>query len=179
MYHALMDAVARLIGSGIALAGTLSQLAVIAATIPGWSECLCVTGHPNLQAVVNVWRPFIDNKGADGDRAGREPLCPAPRGWHGRRDLAAAPLPDGYDPHAYGERSLYACVRVARDGEVREVRMLRGTGQAARDRSLVGTIRRSWRFGPDSEDMRPFSWQRVKLSSGPGSAMIYDPPILE
>jgi hypothetical protein len=176
-----MDTIARLLGSGTAAAGTLFQLAVIAATLPQWPECasgLCLGGYREWRVVVDVWRPFVDNAG-DGDRAEREPQCPAPGGRQGHRDLAAAPLPDGYDPHAYGERSLFACVLVAWDGTVREVRMLRGTGQAARDRSLVGTIRRSWRFGPDAEDPRPLSWQRVKLSSGMGGAAIYDPPVLE
>jgi len=172
-----MDMIARLFGSGIAAAGTLSQLAVIAATLPQWSECLCAISDPGLTVVVNVWRPFIDNNGEGRVRAGAEPRCPAPRGRDGRHGLAAAPLPDGFDPHAYGTRTLYACVLVAGDGDVRAVRMLRGTGQTARDLSLVETIRAGWQFGPDDEDWRPSSWQRVKLS--PGGAMVYDPPVLE
>lgn len=177
-----MDLVARLLGYGSAAAGTLFQLAVIAATVPQWPECsngLCFVSNPGLRVEVNVWRPFIDNVGDGAAQPEREPRCPAPRGRDDRHGLAAAPLPDGYDPHAWGERSILACVLVARDGEVREVRMLRGTGRAALDRSVVGTIRRSWRFGPDAEDSRPFSWQRVKLSSGSGGGMIYDPPIME
>lgn len=182
IYHTFMDTAARLLGSGIAAAGTLFQLAIIAATVPQWPECsygLCVGGHPSFLPSVNSWHPFIDNDADGSAPAGRRPRCPAPRGRDGRHDLAAAPLPDDYDPYAYEERAVYACVLVARDGGVLAVRMLRGTGEAARDFSLVRTIRRSWRFGPEHEDPSLLSWQRVRLNSGPGGGTIYDPPVLE
>lgn len=177
-----MTDASRIVASVTAAGGTLLQLAVIAATIPQWPECfngLCMGDYPILRVSVDVWRPFIDNSGSDGAAVEREPRCPSPRGWEGGYGLAAAPLPDGYDPHAYGERTLFACVLVTRYGEVREVRMLRGTGWTYRDRSLLETIRGAWRFRVDAADPRPLSWQRVRLNSGPGGASIYDPPILE
>jgi hypothetical protein len=166
-----MEAIARLFGSGTAAAGTLLQLAVIAATVPQWPECAnssCLGGHGHRTVITDVWRPFIDNV-YDGEAAAEQrPRCPAPIGRDGRHGIAAAPLPDGYDPHAYNEKAIYACVLVTRYGQVREVRMLRGTGRMSRDRSLVETIGATWRFVADSADPRPLSWQRVRLSSRPG-----------
>jgi hypothetical protein len=164
-------------GYAVAVAGTLAQLAVIAATVPSWSECrydLCRGGHGEPPAVMGLWAPFIDNSGDGEGRVDQEPICPAPRGRIDRPGLADAPLPGGFDPHAYSERPIYACALVARSGDVLAVRMLRGTGDRARDFRLARAIG-SWTFRPDAGDPNARSWQRVRLSSGPGSSPIWNP----
>jgi hypothetical protein len=171
-----MATAGRLLGSGTALTGTMLQLAVIAATVPGFPECdssQCRSGHPTwLPEQLNIWRPLIDNgplidnEGEGEKQAEREPQCPAPKGRSEGYRLASAPLPEGYDPHGFRGRALYACVLVARDGQVLQARMLRGTGRPALDSSLLSTIREGWSFWPDGEDPRPASLQRVRLSSG-------------
>ena len=137
---------------------------------------LCVVGEPGPPMAVDTWRPFIDNPGPSGARSRREPECPEPIGAGDPYDLDAAPLPEGYDPHAYRERQVYACILVGHDGTVLAVRMLSGTGRQARDSSLVRTIRRSWRFRRLYLDAEP-SWQRVRLNSGPVDGAAWDPPL--
>ncbi|HYE29773.1 MAG TPA: hypothetical protein VEA61_16260 [Allosphingosinicella sp.] len=147
---------------------------------PTLGECalrLCVTGHPGFWVAIDTWRPFIDNPGP-GSAAGREPQCPAPEATGDAYDLVAAPLPDGYDPHAHGGRAIYACVLVGADGEVLRARMLRGTGEPGGDATLIHTIRRSWSFRTTYQAELAPSWQRVRLDSGPVDGAVWDPPML-
>src|SRR4051794_33674452 len=115
---------------------------------------------------IDIWRPFIDNPGAREAPSEREAQCPAPRAIGSAFALAAAPLPDGWDPHREGGRALYACVLVAGDGKVREARMLAGAGPAAIERELVDIIRRRWRFDRVVPEEQAASWQRVRLDAG-------------
>jgi hypothetical protein len=164
-----MEAAARLFGFGTAAAGTLLQLAVIAATFPRWRECAygsCIGGHGEPPVITDIWRPFIDNIYEGEATAERERRCPSPMGRDGRYGIVSAPLPDGYDPHSFAGNAIIACVLVTRYGQVRTVRILRGTRRTVLDRSLTETIAGTWRFEADSADPRPLSWQRVRLSSG-------------
>lgn len=166
----------RLTGTLASLLGTLLQLNVIAATMPRWQECgaagLCVIEHSPPDIIHLAWRPFIDPAG-DGARGLFDgPYCPdaAPAG---AATIVAAPLPAGYDPHAYPDRSMFACVRLDGRGGVAAVRLLSGTGQAGVDRALVGWIARAWRFS--AEGRATAGWHRVRLNSGrpdPGAVWL-------
>lgn len=176
-----MDSALRLSGSAASLFGVLFQLAVVSVTIPGFRQCpLCrpIGGIAPPTQAVDTWRPFVENSG-DGWVNGRsEPRCPEPRETGDPYFLDAAPLPDGYDPHAYGQRRVYVCVLVDSGGEVLGARMLRGTGRAVRDGNLVWTIRLRWRFRPAYPAPQAPSWQRVRLSSGAVDGAVWGPPLL-
>lgn len=174
-----MDAAFRFSGSAASVLGLVSQLILVSVALPGFRSCLgCGSGGAPPLQVVDTWRPFVDNPG-EGWMDGRsDPLCPEPRERGDPYNLTAAPLPDGYDPHSYGERRVYACVLVGADGEVLTARMLRGTGRAVRDGHLVWTIRLRWQFRPSYPAPRAPSWQRVRLSSGDVDGAVWHPPLL-
>jgi hypothetical protein len=162
-----MDAAARFFGSAISLAGTLCQLGVIAATIPRFPTCLCRGGDPGPVTSISIWQPFIDNPRAGDGRSAAEPRCPARGGTGAFYSVAAAPMPPFYDPYAYSEKALYACVLLTGGGKMLDARLLRGTGEAALDRDLISTIRGAWRFRSYAREGRAPSWQRVRLNPGP------------
>jgi hypothetical protein len=171
-----MDRPVRLWGWGLSLFGTLFQLSVVLAAIPQLRTCFgCspIGTAAEPPEAVDTWRPFIENPGGDFD-ARREPRCPEPQGKGSYYDLAGAPLPASYDPHAYGGRRIYACVLVDSEGEVLGARMIGGTGRIGLDRHLLWTIRRSWRFRPDAW-AEGLSWQRVRLNSGPADGSVHAP----
>jgi TonB family protein len=164
-----MSMVRRLVGSSASAAGTLVQLAVIAATLPQWRECpanaLCLHEAGPIEVVDLDWRPFVDAVvGSDGGGWPPDgPFCPGQVSAHAAA-VDAAPLPAGYDPHAYPDRGLFACVRIDESGAVTGVRLLAGTGRAALDQALVAAIAREWRFS--SERGKAAGWHRVRLNSG-------------
>jgi hypothetical protein len=177
-----MDVALRLSGSAASLLGVLFQLGVVTATIPELRRCpgcrLAGGVAPPQPQAVDTWRPFIENPGAGLVEGRQEPRCPEPRGTRDFYDLTATPLPDGYDPHEYGEKRIYACVLVKGDGQVLGARMLRGTGRAVRDGNLVWTIRLRWEFRPSYPAAEVPSWQRVRLSSGAVDGSVWYPPLL-
>ncbi|HEX8225437.1 MAG TPA: energy transducer TonB [Allosphingosinicella sp.] len=159
-----MDTVARLISTGMALAGTLFQLAVIAGTIPTFRRVICLHCHPGLAHVVPIWRPFIENLGDSEDRLLAERRCPGPQLAGTSFELDHAPLPADFRPFDH-EETVLACVRVDAEGSVRSVKLISGSGNGPIDRQLVRTIARQWRFAPHhGVSIRP-GWQRVRLSS--------------
>jgi hypothetical protein len=119
-----------------------------------------------MVTTVGIWQPFIDNPRSGRDPAAAEPKCPAPSGRGEDYSLAAAPMPAYYDPHGYSERALYACVLLTAGGKMLDVHLLRGTGDAALDQDLIGTIRQGWRFSSNGPERKAPSWQRVRLNSG-------------
>ena len=83
--------------------------------------------------------------------------------------IVDAPLPAGYDPHAFPQSDVVACVRLDSDGTVMEAWLASGTGNAALDRRLIGILYRGWRFAPMAGVAPGPGWQRVRLNSA------YDP----
>lgn len=162
-----MGRATRFIGLGLSLLGTLAQLGIVVAPIPlvpRCPDCRPAGAAPEPTEAIDTWRPFIENPG-EWESGRREPGCPEPQGRDLHYDLLAAPLPEGYDPHNFGARRVYACVLVDPGGGMLDARMAAGTGRAGLDRRLLATIRGRWRFRPDSW-ARGASWQRVRLNSG-------------
>lgn len=173
-----MEKATRLIGSGLSLLGTLAQLGIVAAPVPRVPRCLdCrpAGAAPEPTEAIDTWRPFIENPGDGWETGRREPRCREPQGRGSDYDLAAAPLPDSYDPHGYGGRRLYACVLVDSEGAVLGARIIAGTGRVGLDRHLLATIRRSWRFRPAGWAEDSASWQRVRINSGSVDGSVRQP----
>jgi hypothetical protein len=169
LYHRLMDGLVRLLGSGASLSATALQLAVIVATWPVLPECgrsLCLPGgEPGLVELLIGWEPFIDNEGV-GTQASNEPRCLGPQTAGSRFRLDHAPLPPGFDPHAYPNSDMLACVKLGADGSVEAVRIVAGTGRTRLDARLLGAIYRKWRFRPVDGAGDGKAWQRVRLNTG-------------
>ena len=178
MLHHFMLAAKSLLGSAASGAANLLLYGTILALWPRPVPAFAAT-EPEPWVSIDIWRPFIDNPGAGAHPSEREARCPAPQATDASYALAAAPLPDDWDPHREREGALYVCVLLARDGKVREARLLAGTGRAALDRELVDTIHRSWRFRLVAREAQGVSWQRVRLDAGEENGIVWDPPILE
>jgi hypothetical protein len=169
----------RLLSSAASGAANLLLYGTILALWPRPEAAFAAAGAEPWVSV-DIWRPFIDNPGPGEVPSEREEQCPAPRASGSAYALAAAPLPDDWDPHEGRGRPLYACVLVAGDGKVREARMLAGPERAALERELVETIRRRWRFDRvEPDDERGPSWQRVRLDAGERNGIVWDPPAAE
>src|SRR5215213_9360392 len=69
-------------------------------------EPALAAAEPEPWVSVDIWRPFIDNPGAGEAPSEREAECPAPQGTGAAYTLAAAPVPDGWDPHGEPGRAL-------------------------------------------------------------------------
>jgi hypothetical protein len=173
-----MVAARRVAGSAASGAVNLLLYGTIIALWPR-PEPAFAAAEPEPWVSVDIWRPFIDNPGTVARPSQREAQCPAPRATGLPYALAAAPLPDDWNPYGGQEGALYACVLVAGEGEVRDARMLTGAGRSALDRELVETIRRSWRFRLVAREAQTPSWQRVRLDAGDGNGIVWDPPVLE
>lgn len=161
-----MEAVSRLLSSGLAAAGTLFQLVVIAETIPVFPHppyCLHC-GHIEWVPLPG-WTPIIDNPGS-GDWLTEMPRCPGLQVAGTTFRLDHAPLPPMFGPFDY-EEAVLACVRVDSGGTVGSVRLISGTGKAGLDRQLLRTIARQWRFAPRSGVAGRPGWQRIRLSTKP------------
>lgn len=160
----------RLTGLTASALGTLLQLQIIAATLPSWSRCgiemLCDYGGGWFGPVELRWQPYIDNAAGGDGTSSDGATCANPALGHGPVAVAA-PLPPGFDPSAYRDVDLMACVKLDPDGGISAVRLLSGSGDAALDRALVRRISREWRFSSDGGER---GWHRVRLSrSGPRS----------
>ena len=174
-----MDTPRRLLGLSASLIGTLGQLAVIAATAPAVRECIwsvCLYGHPGPVELFIGWEPYIDNPGIGLQPSG-ERRCPGEQAAGSRFRLDHAPLPAGFDAHAYPEGDIFACVRLSGDGEVEAVRIVAGTGRAGLDSRLMRIIHRQWRFRPADAAASRHSWQRVRLNSGSGQGPAETPAL--
>jgi hypothetical protein len=173
-----MVAAKRLVGWSASGAANLLLYGTILTFWPRPEPAFAVAGSEPWVSI-DIWRPFIDNPAAEAPPSEPEAQCPAPQARDTSYALAAAPLPDRWDPHGQREGALYACVLVSGEGKVREARMLAGTGRSALDAELVETIRRSWRFRPVGRGTSAPSWQRVRLDAGEGNGIIWDPPALK
>jgi hypothetical protein len=173
-----MLATKRLLSSAASGAANLVLYGTILALWPRPGLAFAAS-EPAPWVSIDIWRPFIDNPGAGARPSEREARCPAPQAMDSSYALAAAPLPDGWDPHSERQGALYACVLVAPDGKVREARLLAGTGHPALDRELVDAIHRSWRFRLVAAEAKAASWQRVRLDAGEENGIVWDPPVLE
>jgi hypothetical protein len=168
----------RLWGSAASVATNLLLYGSILALWPRPEPAWAAAG-PEPWVSVDIWRPFIDNPGGGSPPSEREALCPSPQARDLSYALAAAPLPDGWDPHREQGRAIYACVLVAGEGTVRDARMPTGSGPVGLERELIGTIRRSWRFRLVAREAPAPSWQRVRLDAGESNGIVWDPPVLE
>jgi TonB family protein len=83
-----------------------------------------------------------------------------------------SPLPEGYDPSAYPESDVVACVRLDSDGAVLKAQIVDGTGSPALDRRLLRTLYRHWRFAPADGSEVVRGWQRIRLNSAPREAPL-------
>jgi TonB family protein len=159
-----METAPRLFGSGTAAAGTLLQLAVIAATIPAFPPVLrCLHCHEFEPVLLPGWTPVIENPGS-GEWLPEMARCPGRQVAGTSFRLDHAPLPPAFRPFDHKDIVL-ACVRVDSAGSVRSARLISGTGKAGLDRQLLRTITRQWRFAPMSEVASRPGWQRVRLST--------------
>lgn len=174
-----MDAIRRLLGSGVSLLATTLQLGVVAETWPSLPKCelgLCWSGgEPAWVEPFTGWEPYIDNSGA-GFVPSSEPRCPGPQMAGTRYRLDHAPLPAGFNAHAFPDSEIIACVKLDSAGSVEAVRIVAGTGRSTVDRRLLRSILGQWRFRPVETDAEGPAWQRVRLNSGYGDQAAPDVP---
>jgi hypothetical protein len=162
------------VASGLA---NLMLFSMISALWPAVGYCDCWPGGQGSieMLTIDTWRPFIDNPGTQGSLDDDpDPRCPEPAG-HDLLNLVDAPLPEGFDPHGYKGKALYACVRVGSEGQVVDAYLTQGSGGAAMDRKLVAEIRRGWSFKADPQYPPLPRWQRVRLTSGPVTGSVHQP----
>jgi hypothetical protein len=101
---------------------------------------------------------------SDDGRAGR--LCPGRPATGEPFRIEESPLPADYDPHAFPEADVIACVWLDARGVARKAQLASGTGNSALDRRLLRNIYRRWRFAPANGGEEPPGWQRIRLNSG-------------
>src|SRR5687767_15948136 len=68
-------------------------------------------------------QPFVISVASYSFVAKSGPPCPPPEAEGTPFEIAAGPLPAGFDPFAYPDKAMYACVLVGRTGEVLEARL--------------------------------------------------------
>jgi hypothetical protein len=109
-----------------------------------------------------------------------------PEGSPGRRCAGQQPtgepfrivhslLPEGYDPHAFPEADVIACVWLDSRGVAHKAQLVGGTGNPALDRQLLRNLYRQWRFAPDYGSEASPGWQRIRLNSGHSRAPPPEP----
>lgn len=163
---------ARLISLGLSVFGALFQLGVILGMSPlDWRACRiawCANDEAPDLRVFTPWAPHIENLG-DGRPVFPWQRCPARQRAGAPFRIVDAPLPAGYDPHAFPDADVVACVRLDSSGAVREAWLVSGTGKGALDRRLVRILYRQWRFAPANDIAAAPGWLRVRLNRA------YDP----
>lgn len=154
------------LAKGLSLAGSLAQLWIVAGLGLFGPDCRsapCSGASPDLR-VFEPWAPHIENLG-EGRPAFRGRRCPGPQEAGTTFRIVDAPLPTGYDPHAFPDSDVVACVRLDPYGVVMDARLLEGTGRAGVDRRLIRSLYRQWRFESVYGITPAPGWQRVRLSS--------------
>lgn len=117
------------------------------------------------------WTPHFENLG-EGRPDFLGPRCPGRQQVGAPFRLDDAPLPEGFDPHAYPDTDVIACVRIDSGGSIEAARLEGGSGSPALDRRLLRTLYRQWRAVPVDSVAGPGLWQRVRLNS----ARRHSPP---
>jgi hypothetical protein len=164
---------ARLFSSGLSFFGALFQLGLIWGMDPlDWRTCRIawcadVAQAPDLR-VFTPWAPHLETAG-EGRPGFPWHRCPGRQAAGMPFRIVDAPLPAGYDPHAFPDLDVVACVRLDSSGAVLEAWLVSGTGRAALDRNLLRTLYRQWRFEPSDDAAAAPGWQRVRLNSAYGA----------
>lgn len=149
------------LGSAIGNASLFGAILAGWPSLPHWNPAY---SHPGFKIVQLGFRPFIDPiLPADPLRkAGVN--CPQPLMRAGPVALDYAPLPMGFDPYAYPERPLFACVRIDGTGAISSVTLI-GVDDARTAHALTRTIRNDWRFAPSIMSQGDAGWVRVRLNT--------------
>lgn len=179
MYHALMVASSSLAGSAGAFAANFLLLLALETAGPLGDFPVSAQPEGRVAALVTLntlWRPFIENPGDDPSRRDRQPRCPSPAGVAGGVRLEEAPLPSGYDGHAFPEQVVVACVKLDSGGRVTGVRLIHAP--AAWRSELAAIIRSEWTFALEPYAPAEPGWQRVRLNSGAVDEPVYELPLL-
>src|SRR5688572_22524328 len=108
---------ARRLGSGLSLFGTLFHLAIIVGMDPnGWSgwrpgalDPPGPGGYLPGPSFIWIWAPHFENLG-EGRPRSLGPRCPGRQQAGSPFRIAESPLPEGYDPDAYPDSDVIACV---------------------------------------------------------------------
>jgi hypothetical protein len=169
------------LGSFLSLVGTLSQVgAILGMAPPDWG-CRSVpkkekswTGHWGDPPPLRIWAPHMENLG-EGEPAFLGRRCPGVQQTGNPFRIDESPLPGSYDPNAYPNSDVVACVRLATDGVVLKVQLVGGTGSPALDRRLLRTLYREWRFAPANGGEVVRGWQRIRLNSAARDAPVPGP----
>ncbi len=93
------------------------------------------------------------------------PECAGPSAGGSQFGLSQAPLPVSFNPWAWPQARLYACIRLSGSGEVLGVALHGISGPLLRE-SFTDTIRQQWRFSPNYFDEYRSTWVRVRLNAG-------------
>ncbi len=161
----------RSLGSLLSLAGTVFQLGVVLGMSPPdlfddrsvhreqpWA------GHGFGPMPLRVWAPHMENLG-DGSPAFLGRRCPGRQQMGNPFRIDRSPLPEAYDPHAFPNSDVIACVRLDSAGFVLKAQLVGGTGSAALDRHLLRAVFRQWSFAPADGSEKVRGWQRIRLNS--------------
>jgi hypothetical protein len=161
------------LGSAIGNASLFGAILTGWPGLPSWDPPL---PEPKGTAVIQLgFRPFVDPIFEHYSSPGPGPDCPNPRLDGDAVRLDYAPLPLAYDPFAYWDRLIFACVRVDGARSISSVALI-GVEDAGTARALTRTIRNEWRFSPGYESADETGWIRVRLSAtaaDPGADYFY------
>lgn len=165
-----MDATRLIAWLGSAL-GNGTLFGAIMAGWPGLPSWEPVFAQPKGKAVIQLgFRPFVDPILANYSNPRAGPDCPDPALREDVVRLDHAPLPLAFDPFAYWDRQLFACVRVDGAGAISSVALI-GVEDPGTARALAHTIRNDWRFSPVYDSRGEAGWVRVRLSATSASSV--------
>lgn len=165
----------RLAASTGSAIGNLLLFVGIGTLWPGLSACpwtSCDRSHPYFFPLP-TFEPFIADYGSGAPEASMGPDCPDPQARSFSFTLDRAPLPPAFDPFAYPEEELFACVLVGPGGEPLAVRLI-GVGSTNTARQLAAMIREQWWFSRRGGEVEQPAWVRARLNSGPMSEAVID-----
>jgi hypothetical protein len=157
------------LGSAI---GNASLFGAIIAGWPGLPPWNYGFPEPHGGAVLELgFHPFVDPVFANGPASRRGPDCPDPSMREQTVALDYAPLPLAFDPSAYSDRLMFACVRVDGAGAISGVALI-GVEDPGTARALTRTIRNEWRFSPAYPAQSEGGWVRVRLNASSFSTNV-------
>ena len=159
-----MDATRLIAWLGSAL-GNGTLFGAILAGWPGLPSWEPLFAEPRSQTVIQLgFRPYVDPIFSSYSYPSPGPDCPDPALRDDAIRLDHAPLPLSFDPFAYWDRHMFACVRVDGAGAVSGVALI-GVENRVTARALTRTIRNQWLFSPGYDARGEAGWVRVRLSA--------------
>ena len=166
-----MDATRLIAWLGSALGNATLFGAIVAGWqgLPPWEP---IFAEPRGKAVIQLgFRPFVDPIFANQANSRPGPDCPDPSLREDKIILEYAPLPLAFDPFAYWDRLMFACVRVDGAGAVSSVALI-GVQDPGTARALARTIRNDWRFLPGIDSDGEAGWVRVRLNATAANPVV-------